>query len=185
MMCSRTLIFFDEVNFMKEEETQDPAAEEVKPQSKLPLILAMFGFLLLGAGLGAGGMKFFGPQPKVIDPSKEGELLDTTKTYQYIKTPVITVNLRSVAGKGAYLMMVGILEVDTPEDAKKIEEIMPRIIDQFQIFLRGFEESELRGQPGLARIRQELLLRVQQVTGDTKVHDLLIEKFVTQPYAAS
>lgn len=168
-----------------EEQNNPEAQEQQKPQSKLPMLLGMVGALLLGAGLGAAGMKFFGPQPKMVDDSKQAELHDTQKQYEYIKTPVITVNLRTTAGRGAYLMMVAILEINTKEDAAKIEVLMPRIIDQFQIFLRGFDETELRGQPGLSRIRQELLLRVQQVAGDIPVNDLLIERFVTQPYNAT
>ena len=43
---------------------------------------------------------------------------------------------------------------------------MPRIVDKFQIYLRGVRVEDLRGSDGMHRLREELLLRVGRGAGD-------------------
>ena len=55
---------------------------------------------------------------------------------------------------------------------------MPRILDVLNTYLRAVEVRDLEQPASLARLRAQMLRRVQVVTGEGRVRDLLITEFV-------
>ncbi|MEO0772843.1 MAG: flagellar basal body-associated FliL family protein, partial [Pseudomonadota bacterium] len=69
------------------------------------------------------------------------------------------------------------LEVDkTAEDS--VTNLLPRVVDVLNSYLRAVEVADLQDRSALTRIRAQMLRRVQVVAGGGAVKDLLIMEFV-------
>ena len=55
---------------------------------------------------------------------------------------------------------------------------MPRILDVLNTYLRAVEVRDLEEPAALVRLRAQMLRRVQVVTGEGRVRDLLVTEFV-------
>ena len=76
-----------------------------------------------------------------------------------------------------HLRFTGQLEVE-PEHAAEVAQLMPRILDVLNTYLRAVEVRDLEQPASIARLRAQMLRRVQVVTGEGRVRDLLITEFV-------
>ena len=75
------------------------------------------------------------------------------------------------------LRFAGQLEV-APEHATEVAGLMPRVLDVLNTYLRAVDVRDLEEPSSLARLRAQMLRRVQVVTGEGRVRDLLITEFV-------
>jgi len=94
--------------------------------------------------------------------------------------PEILVNLNSAGRKQNFLKIRVSLELESPLDVPKIEAVMPRIIDNFQVYLRELRIEDLQGSSGLLRLREELLTRVNSSVKPAKVNDVLFKEMLVQ-----
>lgn len=69
------------------------------------------------------------------------------------------------------------LEV-APGHADEVQALMPRVVDVLNGFLRAVDMRDLEDAAALVRLRAQMLRRVQIVTGEGRVQDLLIMEFV-------
>jgi flagellar FliL protein len=76
-----------------------------------------------------------------------------------------------------HLRFAGQLEV-VPGKAEAVVAVMPRILDVLNTYLRAVEVSDLEEPASAARLRAQMLRRVQVVTGEGLVKDLLVTEFV-------
>jgi flagellar FliL protein len=65
-----------------------------------------------------------------------------------------------------------------PEDAATVAALMPRVLDVLNTYLRAVQARDIEDPAALARLRAQMLRRIQVVTGDGQVRDLLITEFV-------
>ena len=72
------------------------------------------------------------------------------------------------------------LELENQTDEARIASVMPRIIDNFQVFLRELRVEELQGSQGIYRVKEELLARVNAAARPAKVKDVLIGEILVQ-----
>lgn len=151
------------------------------------LIILVPVILLIGGGAGAyfTGMLdgLLGKKPAVEGEHGEaaegehGEAGPTTAFF--VKIPDIVVNLSVPEGeKRAFLRMTIQLEVANELDGKALETIMPRVIDQFQTYLRELRPRDLRGSAGLYRVKLELLSRANRAAKPIEVKSILLQDFV-------
>ena len=56
--------------------------------------------------------------------------------------------------------------------------LKPRILDVMNGYLRAVEVQELADPHALVRLRSQMLRRIQIVTGEGRVRDLLVTEFV-------
>ena len=57
---------------------------------------------------------------------------------------------------------------------------MPRVVDQFQTYLRELRVKDLRGSAGIYRLQMELLWRVNQASAPVKVKDVPFQEILIQ-----
>ncbi len=94
----------------------------------------------------------------------------------FVELPALHVSLGTVAD-GRILRFAAALEV-APAHRAEVERLMPRLLDVLNSYLRAVEPQEF-GTPGaLIRLRAQMLRRIQVVTGDGLVRDLLVTEFV-------
>ena len=57
---------------------------------------------------------------------------------------------------------------------------MPRIVDNFQVYLRELRPDELSGTKGIFRLKEELLVRVNNAVQPARVYDILFKEILVQ-----
>jgi flagellar FliL protein len=88
----------------------------------------------------------------------------------------VTISLGADSGS-RHLIFAAQLEV-APEYSGEVTALTPRILDVLNSYLRVVGVDELSSPTSLARLRAQMLHRIQIVTGDGRVRDLLITEFV-------
>lgn len=94
--------------------------------------------------------------------------------------PDMIVNLNSSGRQSRYLKIKVALEFGDPKVVDQIETVMPRIVDHFQVYLRELREDDLRGSAGLYRLKEELMIRVNQALRPAKIRDVLFKEMLVQ-----
>ncbi|HNQ92138.1 MAG TPA: flagellar basal body-associated FliL family protein [Alphaproteobacteria bacterium] len=100
-------------------------------------------------------------------------------TATFMKVPDLIVNLSS-SGQPRYLRLSIQLELNSEEDMKKVEAVLPRVIDQFQTYLRELRVDDLKGSKGIYRLQMELLARVNAAASPVEVKDVLFQEILIQ-----
>lgn len=98
----------------------------------------------------------------------------------FLPIPTMVVNLASDDGTPRYLRLTVQLELKSEEDLKAVELVIPRVIDQFQTYLRELRVKDLRGSAGIYRLQMELLWRVNQAAAPVEVKDVLFQEILIQ-----
>jgi flagellar protein FliL len=80
-------------------------------------------------------------------------------------------------GSGQHLRFAATLEV-APEHEDEVVLLKPRIIDVLNGYLRAVEVARLEDPAALIQLRAQMLRRIQIVTGEGRVRDLLVTEFV-------
>lgn len=159
------------------DETPAPTGEDApKKGSKMPLILGLV-FAILGGGGGfmAVQMGFIGGSHEDVheDPVEEAEELPA---LAFVPMETLVINLPANA-QAKHLLFTAQLEVE-PTYTQEVTDLLPRVVDVLNGYLRAVEISELEDPTALIRLRAQMLRRVQVVVGDGRVKDILIMEFV-------
>lgn len=162
-----------------QEDEVAPEEEAPKKRSKLPLIL---GLVLALAGGGGGffavqsGLLFGSGEAHVADEHAAepelGELPDVT----FLPVDPLIISLGPNAKKD-HLRFRAQLEVAT-KYAADVQSIMPRVVDVLNSYLRAISLDDVQDPGALMKLRAQMLRRVQIVTGEGRVNDLLVMEFV-------
>ena len=92
----------------------------------------------------------------------------------------LLVNLNSGGRKSSFLKIRVSLELVSVRDKAKMDTIMPRVIDNFQTYLRELRIADLKGSAGMYRLREELLIRVNAAAAPAKIKDVLFKEMLIQ-----
>jgi flagellar FliL protein len=98
----------------------------------------------------------------------------------FVDVPDMVVNLNTSGRQRSYLKIVLKVELEKAADQARFELVMPRVVDQFQTYLRELRPDDLRGSSGLYRMKIELLNRVRAATPDIAVRDVLFQEMMMQ-----
>jgi flagellar protein FliL len=98
----------------------------------------------------------------------------------FFDVPDIVVNIQTADSTPAYLKLSVSLELDSAEAKIAIEPVMPRVVDQFQTYLRELRVEDVRGSMGVMRLKEELLRRVNLAAAPTPVRDVLLKEMIVQ-----
>ena len=158
------------------DETEPEPTEEKKKGGKKGLIIGLLGALLLGGGgfyATYAGM-ILGP---AAAPSNHGESdLPPLPEIAFIALDPMVISLGSAASS-KFLRFSAQLDVD-PASEEAVQTMLPRIVDVLNTYLRAVSEDELGKPAALERLRAQMLRRIQVVTEQGQVKDLLITEFV-------
>lgn len=157
---------------------------------KLGLILGLVGALALGGGgfyavysgildpaaLMSGGQEAAGGHGEAAGKGPATAGPGALTDVAFVKLDPIMVSLPP--GSGAKLLRFsGQLEV-APEHVGEVTTLLPRVIDTLNTYLRAVDVADLAAPAMAVKIRAQMLRRVQIVTGEGRVRDLLISEFV-------
>lgn len=155
--------------------TADAPEAAPKKKSKLPILIGLVLMLALGgggfyatySGLLFGGGETAEAKEEVPDPFPE-------IAFVPIEPVMVTLGPGSTS---KHLKFTAQLEVAKPY-AEEVTVLMPRILDVLNSYLRAVSPQELEDPAQMARLRAQMLRRVQIVTGEGRVRDLLVTEFV-------
>ena len=143
--------------------------------------------LVIGGGalvLVLGGAWYMGMFDAFLGGGEEAvtgeEVVHEQIDMVYFDLPDLLVNLATSGNKPAYLRLVVSLEMTDASAVSKLEKMMPRIIDNFQVYLRELRPEDLSGSAGIYRIKEELLGRVNNAVQSLEVHDVLFKELLVQ-----
>jgi flagellar FliL protein len=137
--------------------------------------------LVLVLGGGGGAAYFFLLRPHDADKTKVAEAPPLTPPeVAFSDVPDILVNIQSSDGTPAYLKLSLSLEMDNELEKTGMTALMPRLVDQFQSYLRELRVDDLKGSEGVLRLKEELLRRVNASAAPYKVRDVLLKQMIVQ-----
>lgn len=139
-----------------------------------PAVLAL---VVLGGG--AYYFLFTGEEPKPAEGTEAAAAPVEHPTF--VEVPEILVNLASTGEKPSYLKLSVALELKGGEEAAKaLEPVLPRVVDQFQTYLRELRVEDLSGSAAMFRLKEELLRRVNMAAEPTEIKDVLFKEMIVQ-----
>ncbi|MGB7317239.1 MAG: flagellar basal body-associated FliL family protein [Planktotalea sp.] len=160
----------------------DVIDEDAPPKKgKLGLIIALFLALIAGGGgffAAFSGMLPLGGSSDENAESSDAVPLKALVHNTYVALDPLVVNIRS-SSKYQLLKFVSQLEVK-PEHAADIELLKPRLMDVMNTYLNALEAARFEDPIALIKLRAQLLRRLQIITGDGRIEDLLIMEFILQ-----
>lgn len=96
----------------------------------------------------------------------------------FIEIPPQRYNLNTGGDGTSYLDAVIVLEIDRESFRDEVNAKMPRILDEFNIYMRELRPEDLNGSAGVFRLKEELLMRINQAVAPTRVKDVLFQQFL-------
>ena len=168
-----------------EVDNEDEEIEGVAVQPKklfgIPLALPPLKYLLMGCGAllliggGAGGYLMMRPaaEPKPVPV--------VIKPAVFVDLPEVLVNLNGGGiDRPQYLKVKIVLELADQTMVQQIQPVMPRVMDQFQTYLRELRANDLDGSAGLYRMKEELTRRVNASISPGRINAVLFKEIVVQ-----
>jgi len=147
------------------------------------VILAVAGAFVMGIGPFGGGdeEEVAGVEAHGEEGGDHGEGAAAGHVGFY-ELPQMTVNLNTTDGTTAFLRMTVSLEIanDTPENRAQLDSMLPRVLDNFQVYMRELRLDDLSGSAGLFRLKQEMLSRVNRAVEPVEVSDVLFSELLVQ-----
>ena len=98
----------------------------------------------------------------------------------FVELPEMLVNLNTADGRIVYLKLQVAIEIPHDVEAHDLDPIMPRVVDQFQLYLRELRLEDLQGSAGMFRLKEELLRRVNAAAAPIEVYDVLFREMIIQ-----
>jgi flagellar FliL protein len=156
--------------------TAEATLDEVpKKRSKKPLLIG----LVLALVLGGGG--FYATFSGLIlgngeDHAEEEHAPGPLMGIAFVPLETIVISLGPDSGSEHLRFTAQLEVVDTAE--ADVTTLTPRILDVINSYLRAIDTASIEDPHAMARLRAQMLRRIQVVTGEGRVRDLLITEFV-------
>jgi flagellar FliL protein len=149
--------------------------------NKLVLFGAIGAVVLLLAGGGAYWFFFMGEEkPATLAEGSPEALPPTPPNVTFYDVPDIIVNIQGADSAPAYLKLSVSLELESAEEEAGIKALMPRVVDQFQGYLRELRVDDLKGSAGIVRLKEELMRRINASAAPYRVRDVLLKQMIVQ-----
>ena len=169
-----------------EEEPEGEDGEEASSsggKKKLLIIVGAVVLLLIGA---AAAVFFSGildseeTEESAEKEGKEGAEAEMAKKTYFVDLDEMIVNLNTTERRQSLLKLKVSLEVAEQKDVAVVQELTPRVVDNFQTYLRELRLDDLRGSAGMYRLREELLTRINIAVEPAKVKAVLFKEMIVQ-----
>jgi flagellar FliL protein len=147
---------------------------------KLVLFIILPVLLLLGGIAGAYFAGLLDPLLGKHEAAAEDVQEPVVPQTVFFDLPQMLVNLNTGGRKNNYLKIAISLELTSQEDSVELQNLLPRVVDNFQVYLRELRVEDLRGSAGVQRLREELLMRVNNAVHPIEVRDVLFKEMLVQ-----
>jgi len=156
-------------------------------RKRLLIVIAAVLVLILGGAAAAYFTGLLEPVVSMLSGDKGAAAVEDLDQERVVSADAVffdldemLVNINTSGRKAVYLKIRVSLELENGNDIARIEEMMPRIVDNFQIYLRELRIEDLKGSAGMYRLREELLKRVSVAVAPVRVNDVLFKEMLVQ-----
>jgi len=154
---------------------EPPQEDAPKKRSKKPVLIGLVLALLLGGG------GFYATWSGMIlagaGAAENGETAPSSLAgIAFVPLETIVVSLGSDSGSAHLRFTAQVEVVDTA--VADVTLLVPRILDVLNSYLRAIDVASIEDPQAMGRLRAQMLRRIQIVTGEGRVRDLLITEFV-------
>ncbi|TNE66489.1 MAG: flagellar basal body protein FliL [Alphaproteobacteria bacterium] len=116
---------------------------------------------------------------------RENARVESDKPVEQLKTlfmelPDQVYNLQTGGQGDSFLRAKIVLEIDRESYKAELTTKMPRILDELNTYMRELRPEDLDGSAGMFRLKEELLMRINQAVAPTRVKAVLIQDFLVQ-----
>jgi flagellar FliL protein len=178
---------------MAEDDNQIDGDEgEGAPKKGKRLVLIIIALIVLLAGSGAG-VYFSGILDKKEEATaaqtdakaaKKADAKSSSAAKQgdpvFLELPEFINNLNTGSTQVSFIKVSIILEMASEDELKRVQQMQPRIVDDFNTYLRELRATDLAGSAGLERLREELLRRVNKAINPSAVNNILFKEIIVQ-----
>ncbi len=171
----------------KQDVDVDEAVEEVVEGRKRPgKMLIIIAALVIGVLVAVAlyFILFAGNTPTEAEQAgqmaAEPQPTAQIENIAFMEVPTVKANLLTDGRSTRYLKVTAALELNSEADAQEIQKVLPRIQDEFQTYIRQLRLEDIRGSQGMYRLKEGLLLRVNQATAPIKVRNVLFKDIIIQ-----
>lgn len=158
-----------------------PAAGRSRKKLILLVATPVLALLLIAAGLYLAG---FGHLLGLGHAHGEGEAAHAAaaapKTPAFFDLPEMLVNITASGRRPGFMKLSISFELEDATDIPRLQAVLPRIIDNIQVYLRELRVEDLKGSAGLYRLREELLIRVNGAAAPARIRDVLFKEMLVQ-----
>lgn len=153
---------------------------------KLIIMIVVPVLLLVGGGAGAYFMGVFSSEEAEGEamaeeaPPMEMEPPVMPANIVFVDLPDLLLNLNVTGKRLRFLKVVTALEVANEETAEVVRQMTPRILDNLHLYFRSVEPEELAGPDGVYRIKEDLLVRINDTIQPAMVRDVLVKEMLVQ-----
>ena len=162
-------------------DADNPEAPQEPPRKKWNgkriTLVAVAALILLGGGGGAA-YYFLGGKAKHGEAEETAEKKD--EAIAFVDAPDIIVNINNSQGKSRFLKLSVSLQVKGEATAADIKKNMPKIVDNFQVYLRELRPEDLNGSAGMFMIKEELLRQINIELAPIRVDNVLFRELLLQ-----
>jgi len=177
---SETTAAADDEAVDAEAEGEDSSGKKKKlAGKKLVLFVILPALLLLILG-GVGAVFMLSGGEEAEEAAGEGAGQEAAKETVFYDLPEMLVNLNTGNKRASYLKISVSLELESAKHIPQLEAVLPRVVDNFQVYLRELRLEDLSGSAGLVRLKEELLIRVNVAAGDVPIRDVLFKEMLVQ-----
>ena len=148
--------------------------------AKIALFAGLPLLLIIGGVAGAFFTGLLDPLLGAESASDDHEESPLAATVLFYDLPEMLVNLNTGGKQTNYLKIKVSLEVENEAMLAQLESLLPRVVDNFQVYLRELRVEDLNGSAGLYRLKEELLVRVNMAIKPHKVNDVLFREMLVQ-----
>lgn len=96
----------------------------------------------------------------------------------FLTLPPIVANISTPDGRPAYLKLKLTLQAKDLETIESVQALLPRVMDQYNGFLRELRMEDVAGSAGYSRLQMELLKRVNLAVAPAQIDAVLIEEML-------
>lgn len=154
---------------------------------KLIIMIVLPVLLLVGGGAGAYFMGVFPSEESEAEAAEAEEaeeeevaMVVMPEDVVFVDLPDLLVNLNVTGKRLRFLKVVTALEVASEEMAEVVRQLTPRVLDSLHLYFRSVEPEELAGPQGVYRIKEDLLVRINDAIRPAKVRDVLVKELLVQ-----
>lgn len=138
------------------------------------ILLGAIGALVLGAG--GFATTYLSLIPEALkEEASQATAVAPLGDLAFVTLDPLTISLGPHA-EARHLRFVAVIEAPKAE-AATLQNFMPRIMDVLNGYLRAVDIDVLEDPAMLQRLKAQMLRRIQIVTGEGRVNDLLISEF--------
>jgi flagellar protein FliL len=161
---------------------------------QLVLFVILPAIVLLGGGGAAAYFLVFKKPPETAESASKAKVEKKSKEKKqesggvkvsegpngegFLTMSDIVVNMSTADGRPAFLKLKLTLQAKDMETIEVVQPLLPRVMDQYNGFLRELRMEDVAGSAGYARIQMELLKRVNLAVAPAQIDAVLIEEML-------